>query len=151
MNAVRRQRLILVLVILVGLAVATGLAVYALRQNMNLYYSPAQVVDGTAPVGEKMRIGGLVQKGSVQRSPDSLDITFRVTDGVHGFQVHYRGILPDLFREGQGVVANGILVSRHRFEAKTILAKHDATYMPPEVKHALEQVDHRPEPNSGAR
>ncbi|MBF1801281.1 cytochrome c maturation protein CcmE [Alloalcanivorax profundimaris] len=142
MNPVRKQRLMVVLAILVGLAIAVGLAVYALRQNINLFYTPQQVVNGEAPVGTKMRVGGLVEEGSVRRDPESLNVTFAVTDGKGTFEIHYQGILPDLFREGQGVVANGTLVSRDRFEADEVLAKHDETYMPPEVQDALEKAGH---------
>lgn len=142
MNPVRKQRLMVVLAILVGLAIAVGLAVYALRQNINLFYTPQQVVSGEAPVGTKMRVGGLVEEGSVRRDPQTLDVTFAVTDGKGTFDIHYQGILPDLFREGQGVVANGTLVSRDRFEADEVLAKHDETYMPPEVQDALEKAGH---------
>ncbi|ARB45272.1 cytochrome c maturation protein CcmE [Alloalcanivorax xenomutans] len=142
MNPVRKQRLIVVLAVFLGLALATALAVYALRQNINLFFTPQQVVNGEAPVGTKMRVGGLVMKGSVVRDPDTLDVTFDVTDGKGTFTVHYQGILPDLFREGQGIVANGTLVSRERFEAEEVLAKHDETYMPPEVQDALEKAGH---------
>lgn len=142
MNPVRKQRLFVVLAVLAGLAVAVGLAVYALRQNINLFYTPQQIVNGEAPVGAKMRVGGLVEDGSVQRDPDTLDVVFTVTDGKGSFAIHYQGILPDLFREGQGVVANGTLVSRDRFEADEVLAKHGETYMPPEVQDALEKAGH---------
>lgn len=140
MNRVRKQRLLIVIAVVVGLSVATGLSVYALRQNMNLFYSPAEVVSGKAPVGQKMRIGGLVEEGSVKRDPETLKVRFTVTDGTHHFEVHYQGILPDLFREGQGVVANGTLVSRQDFEASNVLAKHDEKYVPPEVKEVMEQA-----------
>lgn len=142
MNPVRKQRLIVVLAVFLGLALATALAVYALRQNINLFFTPQQVVSGEAPVGTKMRVGGLVMEGSVVRDPDTLDVTFDVTDGQGTFTVHYQGILPDLFREGQGIVANGTLVSQERFEAEEVLAKHDETYMPPEVQDALEKAGH---------
>lgn len=142
MNPVRKQRLIVVLAVFLGLALATALAVYALRQNINLFYTPQQVVSGEAPVDTKMRVGGLVVDGSVRRNPETLDVTFAVTDGKGTFDIHYRGILPDLFREGQGIVANGTLVSRDRFEAEEVLAKHDETYMPPEVQDALEKAGH---------
>ncbi|HEX5677328.1 MAG TPA: cytochrome c maturation protein CcmE [Alcanivorax sp.] len=142
MNPVRKQRLLVVLAVLAGLAVAVGLTVYALRQNINLFYSPQQIVNGEAPVGAKMRVGGLVEHGSVRRDPDTLKVVFTVTDGKGSFDIHYQGILPDLFREGQGVVANGTLVSRDRFEADEVLAKHDETYMPPEVQDALEEAGH---------
>jgi len=142
MNRVRKQRLFVVLAVLAGLAVAVGLAVYALRQNINLFYTPQQIVNGEAPVGSKMRVGGLVVEGSVERNPETLDVVFTVTDGKGSFDIHYQGILPDLFREGQGVVANGTLESRDRFEAEEVLAKHDETYMPPEVQDALEKAGH---------
>lgn len=142
MNPVRKQRLFVVLAIVAGLALATALAIYALRQNINLFYTPQQVVNGEAPLGAKMRVGGLVVDNSVKRNLDTLDVTFTVTDGKGSFQIHYQGILPDLFREGQGIVANGTLISRDRFEADEVLAKHDETYMPPEVKDALEKAGH---------
>ena len=149
MNPVRKQRLAIVIVILVGLAIAVGLMFFALRQNINLFYTPQQIVSGEAPLNTQMRVGGLVVPGSLKRKPDSLDVTFTLTDGKGSFVVHYKGILPDLFREGQGIVANGILVSRHRFEAREVLAKHDENYMPPEVKDALEQAGH-PQAGSSA-
>ena len=142
MNAVRKQRLILVISILVGLAIACGLMFYALRQNINLFYTPQQVVAGEAPLGAQMRVGGLVVDGSVKRNEETLDVQFVLTDGKGRFTVHYQGILPDLFREGQGIVANGTLISTNRFEAEEVLAKHDETYMPPEVQDALEKAGH---------
>lgn len=150
MNPVRKQRLFVVLAVLAGLAVAVGLAVYALRQNINLFYTPQQIVNGEAPVGAKMRVGGLVEDGSVQRDPDTLDVVFTVTDGKGSFAIHYQGILPDLFREGQGVVAEGVLRADGTFEAASILAKHDETYMPREVIDALKAqgVYEAPEPGS---
>ena len=115
---------------------------YALRQNINLFYTPQQIASGEAPLDAQMRVGGLVEPGTVIRNPDTLDVTFGLTDGKGRFTVHYQGILPDLFREGQGIVANGPLVSRTRFEAEEVLAKHDETYMPPEVQEALEKAGH---------
>lgn len=142
MNPVRKQRLLIITGVLAALAIATGLVLYALKQNINLFYTPQQVANGEAPVGSWMRVGGLVVDGSVSRNPETLDVTFDITDGVGRFTVHYRGILPDLFREGQGIVANGRLVSPERFEAEEVLAKHDETYMPPEVQDALEKAGH---------
>ena len=142
MNAVRKQRLILVISILVGLAIACGLMFYALRQNINLFFTPQQVMAGEAPLDTQMRVGGLVEEGSVVRDQETLDVQFVLTDGKGRFTVHYQGILPDLFREGQGIVANGTLISRNRFEAEEVLAKHDETYMPPEVQDALEKAGH---------
>ncbi|WP_303761311.1 cytochrome c maturation protein CcmE [Alcanivorax jadensis] len=142
MNAVRKQRLILVISILVGLAIACGLMFYALRQNINLFFTPQQVMAGEAPLNTQMRVGGLVEEGSVVRDQETLDVQFVLTDGKGSFTVHYQGILPDLFREGQGIVANGTLISTNRFEAEEVLAKHDETYMPPEVQDALEKAGH---------
>jgi len=142
MNAVRKQRLILVVSILVGLAIACGLMFYALRQNINLFFTPQQVMAGEAPLDTQMRVGGLVEVGSVVRDQETLDVQFVLTDGKGRFTVHYQGILPDLFREGQGIVANGTLISTNRFEAEEVLAKHDETYMPPEVQDALEKASH---------
>ena len=142
MNPVRIQRLRLVLAVLVGLAIAVGLMFYALRQNINLFYTPQQVASGEAPLNTQMRVGGLVEAGSVVRNEETLDVSFDITDGKGSFTVHYQGILPDLFREGQGIVANGTLISRERFEAEEVLAKHDETYMPPEVQDALEKAGH---------
>lgn len=142
MNKVRKQRLLVVIGVVAGLAVAVALALVALRDNVNLFYTPQQVVEGEAPVGRKMRVGGLVVEDSVKRDPDSLEVRFGITDGKGTFTVHYVGILPDLFREGQGIVANGTLVSREKFEAEEVLAKHDETYMPPEVQDALEKAGH---------
>lgn len=142
MNKVRKQRLLVVLGVFAALGVAVGLSLMALRENINLFYTPQQVVNGEAPVGRKMRVGGLVAEGTVRRDPQSLEVSFDITDGLGQFRVHYVGILPDLFREGQGIVANGTLVSRERFEAEEVLAKHDETYMPPEVQDALEKAGH---------
>ena len=140
MNPVRKQRLLLVLTVLVGLAIAVGLMFYALRQNINLFYTPQQVASGEAPLNTQMRVGGLVEAGSVVRNEETLDVSFDITDGKGSFTVHYQGILPDLFREGQGIVANGTLISRERFEAEEVLAKHDETYMPAEVADAIKKA-----------
>lgn len=142
MNRVRKQRLLVLIAVLMGLAITVGLALYALRQNIDLFYSPAQVTSGAAPVGEKMRVGGLVVPGSVTRNAKTLDVQFDLTDGKGTFTVYYHGILPDLFREGQGIVANGTLESAHAFRATEVLAKHDSTYMPPGVKDALKAAGH---------
>ena len=142
MNPVRKQRLLVVLAVLIGLGIACGLMFYALRQNINLFYTLQQIAAGEAPLDAQMRVGGLVEPGTVIRNPETLDVTFGLTDGKGRFTVHYQGILPDLFREGQGIVANGTLVSRTRFEAEEVLAKHDETYMPPEVQDALEKAGH---------
>ena len=142
MNPVRKQRLLIILGVLVALAAAIGLLLFALKQNINLFYTPEQVVNGEAPVGAYMRVGGLVVPGTVKRDDKTLDVSFAITDGKGTFTVYYHGILPDLFREGQGIVANGQLAAADRFEAEEVLAKHDETYMPPEVQDALEKAGH---------
>lgn len=151
MNPVRKQRLMVVLAVVAGLGIAVALALTALRDNINLFYTPREIASGKAPVGEKMRVGGLVVEDSVNRNKETLEVTFELTDGKGTFTVHYQGILPDLFREGQGIVANGTLVSREHFEAKEVLAKHDEQYTPPEVKKALKEAGHpgtREQPDS---
>ena len=135
----RRQRLVLVGLIVVGCTIATGLALLALRENINLFFSPSQIVDGTAPSNTTIRLGGMVVSGSIQRG-DNLGVTFVLTDLAEQVTVTYEGILPDLFREGQGIVTQGKLDSTGRFLAEQVLAKHDETYMPPEVNDALRKV-----------
>lgn len=135
----RRQRLVLVGLIVVGCTIATGLALLALRENINLFFSPSQIVEGTAPSNTTIRLGGMVVAGSVQRG-DNLGVTFVLTDLAEQVTVTYEGILPDLFREGQGIVTQGKLDSTGRFVAEQVLAKHNETYMPPEVNDALRKV-----------
>ncbi|SPJ32954.1 cytochrome c maturation protein CcmE [Kushneria phyllosphaerae] len=141
MKAHRRQRLTLIVVLVALAGVAIGLALYALRANMNLFYSPTQISAGQAPGGRSLRAGGVVRGNSVQRDQQTLDVTFTVTDFEHDVPVHYRGILPDLFREGQGVVIVGTLDERGWIEASEVLAKHDENYMPPEVDGALKAAE----------
>ena len=140
MHPIRKKRLTIVLFLLVGLAIAVGLTTYALRQNINLFYDPTQISAGEAPVDVRIRAGGMVEEGSVLRDPDSLMVEFKVTDFNASVPVQYTGILPDLFAEGQGVVAMGRLNESGRFVADQVLAKHDENYMPPEVKDALEKA-----------
>jgi cytochrome c-type biogenesis protein CcmE len=129
--------MVLVTAILVGVGSATALAVTAFRQNMLYFFSPSQVAAGEAPVGHPFRLGGLVEGGSIQRAGDGLTVRFVVTDTAHRIPVTYTGILPDLFREGQGIVALGKLAGDGNFAADEVLAKHDENYMPPEVAGAL--------------
>lgn len=140
MNPARRQRLFMVLFILIGVGLAVGLALLALKENMNLYYSPSQMVAGETPVGVRVRGGGLVVPGSLQRSGDSLAVRFDITDGAATIAVVYEGILPDLFREGQGIVATGALDADNVLVAEEVLAKHDENYMPPEVQEAIDKA-----------
>ena len=139
MTPKRRQRLVMVGLIVVGCTIATGLALLALRENINLFFSPSQIVDGTAPSNTTIRLGGMVVSGSIQRG-ENLGVTFVLTDLAEQVTVAYEGILPDLFREGQGIVTQGKLDSSGRFLAQQVLAKHDETYMPPEVNDALRKV-----------
>lgn len=140
MHPIRKKRLTIVLFLLVGLSVAVALTTYALRQNINLFYDPSQILAGEAPVEVRIRAGGMVEEGSVMRDPASLKVEFRVTDFNASVPVEYVGILPDLFAEGQGIVAMGRLNNEGRFVADQVLAKHDENYMPPEVSDALEKA-----------
>ena len=140
MHPKRKQRLIVALVIVVLSSMTIGLITYALRGNINLFYAPAQVAAGEAPIDRQIRVGGMVVEGSVQRASDRLETRFDVTDFVHSITVTYDGILPDLFAEGEGVVATGKLGSNGVVTASEVLAKHDENYMPPEVAEALEKA-----------
>lgn len=139
MNPQRKKRLFIILGLLAGLGVAVGLALSALQENINLFYTPTQIANGEAPLDTRIRAGGMVEKGSVQRSSDSLDVRFVVTDFNKSVPITYRGILPDLFREGQGIVALGKLNAEGVVVADEVLAKHDEKYMPPEVTKALKE------------
>ena len=139
MNPVRKKRLYIVLAIIAGVGIAVALALSALQQNINLFYTPTQIANGEAPQDTRIRAGGLVEEGSVKRSSDSLDTDFVVTDGAKSVTIRYSGILPDLFREGQGIVAMGKLDASGVLIADEVLAKHDENYMPPEVMQALEK------------
>lgn len=138
MHPVRRQRLWVVLSIVIFSTAAIGLVVYALRGNINLFYPPIEVASGAAPLDTPIRVGGMVVDGSVKRAADSLEVSFMVTDYQATVPVVYTGILPDLFAEGEGVVASGRLDASGTLQADEVLAKHDENYMPPEVAEALE-------------
>lgn len=133
----RRKRMFLVGFLILGIGGAAALALSAFQKNLLFFYSPSQIAAGEAPLGYTFRVGGLVEKGSVRRQPDSLEILFVLTDQLHSIPVVYEGILPDLFREGQGIVARGQLLADRTFRADEVLAKHDENYMPPEVAEAL--------------
>ena len=139
MNPLRKKRLIIILAILVGIGAAVALALSALQQNINLFYTPTQIANGEAPVDTRIRAGGMVADGSLKRTGDSLDVEFVVTDFAKNVTIQYRGILPDLFREGQGIVALGKLNADGVLVADEVLAKHDEKYMPPEVTKALNE------------
>jgi cytochrome c-type biogenesis protein CcmE len=136
-NPLRKKRLLIIVAILAGVGIAVSLALSALQENINLFYTPTQIASGEAPHDTRIRAGGMVKKGSLQRSSDSLDVSFVVTDFNKSVKITYRGILPDLFREGQGIVALGKLNADGVVVADEVLAKHDEKYMPPEVTKAL--------------
>jgi len=135
----RQQRLRLVLLIVTGVALAGGLALRAFRENVMFYFDPTKVAAGEVKPGQRFRLGGMVVKDSLHRTPGTLDVTFEVTDFNHTLAVHYDKVLPDLFREGAGVVAHGRLDASGVFQADEVLAKHDEKYMPPEVARSLKQ------------
>ena len=141
MNPKRKQRLIIVLGVLVAVGLATGLITFALRENINLFFTPTEIVEGKAPMERRIRVGGLVVEGSVKRGED-LQVSFDLTDNAEIITVRYAGILPDLFREGQGIIAHGKLIGGALVEADEVLAKHDENYVPPEVQEAIEKAGH---------
>ena len=120
-----------------GIAVAAALTLTAFRKNLMNFYTPSDLVEGAMPVGAKMRLGGLVERGSVKRG-EGLKVEFSVADCTSRIPVRYEGILPDLFREGQGIVATGAIDSGHVFVADEVLAKHDENYVPPQVAKSLQ-------------
>jgi cytochrome c-type biogenesis protein CcmE len=136
----RHKRLVLIAAGLSVIAIASALILNAFRSNLVFFFSPSQVAAGEAPRDRAFRVGGLVEAGSVKRQTDGLTVQFVVTDTARSIPVVYRGILPDLFREGKGVVAEGRLGTDGVFRAEQVLAKHDENYMPPEAAHALEQA-----------
>lgn len=137
----RHKRMAFIVVGLAALAGAAALILNALNSNINHFFSPTEVVANAAPKDRSFRLGGLVEVGSIQREDDGLTVHFRVTDNAEIVPVIYTGILPDLFREGEGVVAQGKISSDGVFMADEVLAKHDETYMPPEVAEALEKTE----------
>lgn len=137
----RSRRKVLILAVVFGVTIATVLGLTAFEENLLYFYSPTQVKAGEAPATHSFRVGGLVVDGSVKRAPDSLQIEFDVTDNTETMTIAYTGILPDLFREGQGIVAMGSLQEGGKFVAQEVLAKHDENYMPPEVADALEAAE----------
>lgn len=145
----RKKRLLIALVIIIGLGSMTGLVLYALKQNIDLFYTPSQLVEGLGEdkikpeIGQRLRIGGLVMPGTVKRNMEDLKVSFVLSDDKGGLvTLEYEGILPDLFREGQGIVAQGVLKSANVIAASEVLAKHDEEYMPPEVAEAIKGIKH---------
>ncbi|MEH6393516.1 cytochrome c maturation protein CcmE [Pseudoalteromonas sp.] len=148
MNPRRKKRLLAVTAIVFGVGAAIGLVLYALQENINLFYTPSELVEGKGPnkekphIGQKLRIGGMVVPGSVIRDETSLQVSFKLIDTGPLVTIKYQGILPDLFREGQGIVAQGVLVEPNVIEAFEVLAKHDEEYMPAEVAEAVKGIKH---------
>ncbi|KJY96079.1 MULTISPECIES: cytochrome c maturation protein CcmE [Pseudoalteromonas] len=155
MNPRRKKRLITIIALLLGLSSAVGLTLYALQENINLFYTPSELIEGKGKdlekpsIGQKLRIGGMVVPGSVKRDENSLFVEFKLIDSGPMVTIRYKGILPDLFREGQGIVAQGTLVQSDVVEAFEVLAKHDEEYMPEEVAEAVKGIKHeKPKYNS---
>ncbi|ALU44839.1 cytochrome c maturation protein CcmE [Pseudoalteromonas rubra] len=148
MNPRRKKRLFAVVAVIFGIGSAVGLTLYALQENINLFYTPSELIEGKGPekelpyIGQKLRIGGMVVPGSVARVETSLDVTFKLIDTGPMVTIKYHGILPDLFREGQGIVAQGTLVEPNVIEAFEVLAKHDEEYMPAEIAEAVKGIKH---------
>jgi cytochrome c-type biogenesis protein CcmE len=138
-RAAKRRRLAVLLLAMLGLGTATALTLTAFDDHLVFFHTPTDVAEKKAPVDRQMRIGGLVEVGSLERPQGTPEVRFRVTDLENAIPVVYRGVLPDLFREGQGVVANGKLAADGTFRASEVLARHDENYMPPEVAEALKR------------
>lgn len=136
----RHKKLLAIAVVVAVLGIVIMLVLNAFRSNLVFFFSPTEVVEGRAPKDRAFRVGGLVEMGSLQRSADGMTLTFKVTDTAHSVPVTYQGVVPDLFKEGKGAVAEGRLGADGRFTATTVLAKHDENYMPPEAASAIEQA-----------
>ena len=150
MNPRRKSRLSIIIFVILGISIATGLVLYALRQNIDLFYTPSEVIEGKEgkadqkpDLGQCIRVGGMVVEGTVKRDPKSLKVRFELNDIGPSITVEYEGILPDLFREGQGIVAQGVLKEPTLLEATEVLAKHDENYVPPELGEKMQKV-HKP-------
>ena len=137
----RQQRMTLIGLVLAGVAVAAGFALQAFQENLLYFYNPSQVVAGEAPEARAFRLGGMVAADSVTREAGSMTVSFTVTDFANSVNVNYTGVLPDLFREGQGVVVRGQMGGEGQFVAEEVLAKHDENYMPPEVAESLHMAE----------
>ena len=140
MKLARKKRLILIGLMVAGIGVGVYFALKSLDENIMFFFSPTEVTEGKAPQGRLFRMGGMVVNGSVSRPGDGLTVQFDLTDDANIVTVLYTGILPDLFREGQGIIANGKLGEDGAFVAQEVLAKHDENYMPPEVAEAMEKA-----------
>ena len=141
MNPIRKQRIYALIAILAGSILAVGLVISALSKNLNLFYSPTDLLNNNLSSDTLIRAGGMVREGSIKRSEDTLNIQFTVTDFENDLLINYSGILPDLFSEKAGVVVQGYLENEGTFRAVEVLAKHDENYMPPEVAKLMEAVE----------
>jgi len=141
MTPARKKRLGLILLMVAGVAVGVGLALKSLDQNIMFFFTPSEVMSGKAPQNKLFRMGGMVVEGSVDRPGDGLTVKFDLTDNEQRVTVSYAGILPDLFREGQGIIANGKLNDSGEFVAEEVLAKHDENYMPPEIAEMMSKQE----------
>ncbi|MEN4769366.1 cytochrome c maturation protein CcmE [Duffyella gerundensis] len=157
MNSRRKNRMLVVIAIIVGLGLITTLVMYALRANIDLFYTPSEILQGKGEAhekpepGQRLRVGGMVMPGSVKRDPQSLQVSFKLYDASGVVSVTFEGILPDLFREGQGVVAQGVLENGNLINAKEVLAKHDEKYTPPEIEYAMKKNHTSPAALAGAQ
>jgi cytochrome c-type biogenesis protein CcmE len=146
MNPRRQKRLMVVSAILLVVSGGIGLMLYALSQNIDLFYTPSEIIDGKEgqipELGQRLRIGGMVVPGTVKRDQETLSVSFDLVDIGPAVTVSYHGILPDLFREGQGFVATGVLTKNNYIEAHEVLAKHDEEYMPPELAEKMKGIKH---------
>jgi len=138
MKPARAKRLMLILLMLAGVAIGVVFALKSLDQNIMFFFTPTEIVEGKAPANKLFRLGGMVVEGSVNRPDEGLIVQFDITDNLHKVSVSYNGILPDLFREGQGIITHGRLDNKGGFVAQEVLAKHDENYMPPEVAAAMQ-------------
>uniref|UniRef100_A0A6A7GBS6 Cytochrome c biogenesis protein CcmE n=1 Tax=Hirondellea gigas TaxID=1518452 RepID=A0A6A7GBS6_9CRUS len=148
MNPRRKKRLAIISTIVFGVAAVIGLILYALSQNIDLFYTPHEIINGKQDsgikpqIGQRIRVGGMVKKGSVKRNGENLKVSFVIYDNFDEITVEYEGLLPDLFREGQAIVANGTLISPRRVKASEVLAKHDENYTSPEIAEAMGKQKH---------
>ena len=151
MNLRRKNRLWIACAVLAGLALTITLVLYALRSNIDLFYTPSEILYGKGEghqkpeAGQRLRVGGMVMPGSVKRDPNTLAVSFKLYDANGVVSVSFEGILPDLFREGQGVVAQGVLEEGNLVNAKEVLAKHDEKYTPPEIEDAMKKNHKSPQ------
>lgn len=139
MTPIRKKRILLITLMVTGVSIATGFALKAFNENLMFFFSVTDVVNGKAPSNKDFRLGGMVVNGSVKREDGSLAVMFDLTDNEKVISVYYNGILPDLFREGQGIISKGKIRADGVFEADEVLAKHDENYMPPEVAASMKK------------